>query len=385
MPSQSHDRSKPPSAKEASSITQNGPPVDAPPSGGESPSSTGSLSIVGAAILLLRHRRLFLLLPLLSALATASFHLFSGPTYRSHSSFTAQTASGNRGGNISAVAAQFGINLASGGGGESAGFYTKLLRSRELLRAAVLTAYPVSTDNISGLAARRNLIAIWGVEGSSEESRIIRAMAHLSEHITTSVDNESGLISLIVRDKDPDLAMHLNRRLLQLLNEFNLQRRQSQARMEREFVEQRLGEARAELTVAEEKMRVFLEQNRSYASSAQLSFEAARLEREVALRQQVFTTLAQAYEQARIEEVRDSPVVTLVERPEGSVRLASPPVLSNVGIGLLFGVIAALLWVAFEAYLGRQRELRPIEYRELLALIRQGGRPPREESLPCEE
>ena len=46
-----------------------------------------------------------------------------------------------------------------------------------------------------------------------------------------------------------------------------------------------------------------------------LAFQHDGLLREVALRQSVLTTLVQAYEQARVSEVRDTPVITVLQSP----------------------------------------------------------------------
>jgi uncharacterized protein involved in exopolysaccharide biosynthesis len=54
-------------------------------------------------------------------------------------------------------------------------------------------------------------------------------------------------------------------------------------------------------------MQAFLQANRQWANSPDLTFQHDRLERDIALRQQVYTTLVQSFEQARISEVRDTP------------------------------------------------------------------------------
>src|SRR5690606_31231281 len=104
----------------------------------------------------------------------------------------------------------------------------------------------------------------------------------------------------------PELSELLNRELLNLVGEYNMQRRQSNAAAERSFVEARLEESRHELVGAESDLKSFMEQNRRFDEAPQLRLEAARLQRRVDLRQQVYASLAQAYEQARIEEVRNT-------------------------------------------------------------------------------
>ncbi len=45
-------------------------------------------------------------------------------------------------------------------------------------------------------------------------------------------------------------------------------------------------------------------------------FEHDRLERPVSMRQELVTAMAQAYEQARVDEVRNTPVITVIDQPE---------------------------------------------------------------------
>ena len=104
--------------------------------------------------------------------------------------------------------------------------------------------------------------------------------------------------------------------MLDLLDSFNLETRQPQAASERRFVEERLGQAKDELLDAEDRLLTFLNQNREFQNSSQLSFEHDRLLREVRLRQDVVTSLTESHEQARIEEVRNTPVITIVQAPE---------------------------------------------------------------------
>jgi uncharacterized protein involved in exopolysaccharide biosynthesis len=99
---------------------------------------------------------------------------------------------------------------------------------------------------------------------------------------------------------------------VELLNEFNLETRQSQALEEGRFVSARMAEAQEELREAEEALKTFLQQNRQFRNSPELVFEHDRLQRQVAMRQEIFTSLAQSHEQSRIDAVRDTPVITVI-------------------------------------------------------------------------
>jgi uncharacterized protein involved in exopolysaccharide biosynthesis len=126
-------------------------------------------------------------------------------------------------------------------------------------------------------------------------------------------------------------------RLLDGLNHFNRITRQSQAREERRFTEARLADAQASLRAAEDALQRFLEGNRQFSASAALKFQQDRLQREVQLQQQVVTSLAQQYEENRIREVRDTPVITVIDPPV----LAARPDARLRGLILVLGTMAA--------------------------------------------
>jgi uncharacterized protein involved in exopolysaccharide biosynthesis len=104
--------------------------------------------------------------------------------------------------------------------------------------------------------------------------------------------------------------------MLRLVSEFNLNRRQTKAGADRRFVETRVRESLDSLRGAEAALEAFLQRNREYRNSPQLVFAYDRLDREVRMRQQLYTTLIQSYESARIDEVRNTPVITVMEAPD---------------------------------------------------------------------
>ncbi|HEX5830509.1 MAG TPA: hypothetical protein VFY16_05970, partial [Gemmatimonadaceae bacterium] len=108
---------------------------------------------------------------------------------------------------------------------------------------------------------------------------------------------------------------------------------------------------RAELRAAEDRLQAFLQRNRVYRSSPELVFEFERLDREASVRQQLVASLTQAYEQAKIDEVRDTPVITMVERPEIPVRADRRLLLQKALLGLAVGVVLGILLVLLRHYL----------------------------------
>lgn len=319
----------------------------------------GEITPLTVANFALRHRRLLLGLPVAAFAVSILLSYLLGVGYASRSSFMPQPrdATGSR---ISALAAQFALFGGGGSGSsESVEFYAQLLRSRELLTQAVLSRYSTPGDGADSL--RGTLVELWQVRGADSAARARAAAERLDHQLSISTSREASTVTMVARAETPELAVQINRRLLQLVSEFNSQKRRSRAVAEREFTAARLREAQQELDVVEVMQRRFLEQNREYTASPQLRFEAARLERRVSLRQEVYQSLAQSYEQVRIEEVRDTPVITVVDRPEFFIHRARSRLTDAIVWGLLASILALVATLTWE-YLERERRLAGAEY-----------------------
>jgi uncharacterized protein involved in exopolysaccharide biosynthesis len=278
----------------------------------ESPVSE-DISLLVLARLLLRHWRvLFGAAIVICALVTV-LTLLQSRTYTSTAVFMPQAAEENTISRLSGIAAQFGFRFPTEDAGSSAAFYANLLRSRNVLRDVVLTSYTVEVD---GRSAPRTLVQLLRIDGDSPEARRDAAVRSIRKNIRVAIDRETGLVTLDVTTNRASLSAQVAQRMIQLVSAFNMQTRRTRAGAERRFVEERVGEARDSLRLAEDRLQAFLQRNRDYRNSPQLSFEFERLQRGVTMQQQLFTTLMQGYEQARIDEVRNTPVITLVEPPD---------------------------------------------------------------------
>ena len=254
---------------------------------------------------------------------------------------------------------------------ESPEFYVALLRSGEIRRSAVRSTYRLLDETEPDTTwTTGDLVELFDIRGRSEAGRLEGAVEQLGRRISVGTSPETGVVRLSVQTKWPELSVQIADRLLELVNEFNLQTRQSQANAEREFVTQRLVEARADLVVAEEGLQTFLQSNRRIENSPQLGFERDRLQRVVTLRQEVVISLAQALEQAKIEEVRNTPVITIVEEPYPPARPDRRRLimkgLVSLALGLFLSIVAAFAIEFMAASRDRDPE-RYAEFRQLTA------------------
>jgi uncharacterized protein involved in exopolysaccharide biosynthesis len=131
--------------------------------------------------------------------------------------------------------------------------------------------------------------------------------------------------------------------ILTQVNSYNVARQQAQATLERTFIEKRLVETRATLTRAEDQLRTFRDFNRDAGRSPSLRLEGNRLDREVTMRQSLYTSLSQAYEQSRIEEVRDTPAISVIEHPTLPTSADTSYGLRNTLLGAIGGMFLGII------------------------------------------
>lgn len=310
----------------------------------ERPQEEVSLWTIATAVV--RRPQVVLLTPIVVVLAMTLPVFLQGRTYTSMASFT---SAGRRSASpISGLAAQFGVSVPPTDGGQSPSFYVDLARSSTILRAVAAQPLDVRTDTGR---ARGSLAAMWNIQAGTPAEREELVVRRLRGVVHASVAQKSGVVTVEVRTQYPDLSLHIATNLLDQIHAFNLASRQSIAAAERRFTQSRLVEAQQELRGSENRLQDFMLRNRDYRSSPDLVLEYDRRMREVVMHQQLYTTLAQALDQAQIEEVRNTPVIQVVERPvraafpdgRGIMRRATLGGFAGVFLGVVLAVIAQLV------------------------------------------
>jgi uncharacterized protein involved in exopolysaccharide biosynthesis len=188
------------------------------------------------------------------------------------------------------------------------------------------------------------------VLGKDIDERVDGAANRLDHRLAVNLSRETGIIDFSVKAEDTELARQLAQRLLAEVNEFNLRRRQSTAAAERTFVEARLKEASDSLAESEGRLERFLSENREYMSAPSLRFQYERLQRRVLTRQQEISQLTDGAVRARLDEVRNTPVITVIQEPWSSPAGPRFSVLRLILCAVAGGIAGAVL--AMLAYTG---------------------------------
>ena len=332
------------------------PPLTSP---GLAPLPIEEFSIVELRRGVARRWSWLLLAPVLAALLGAAAAAVWPKTWTATTTFVPEQALGSNSAGILGALGGLGSLLGDAGGGASAlarlkdgpstEFFADVLTSTELLSETLRTPF----RDPETPAVQRPLLDLIDVSGATPERRFGNGLRKLERKILVNISRKSSIVNLSVTLRDPALSAAVANRMLALLNRFNLERRQRSSTEQRRFAENRLATARIELDSAERSKQAFLESNRNYYESPRLMAVFDQLDRSLIVKEGILIGLTKTYEESRIAEVRDTPLLTVVDVATPPDRPVQRPLLWG-GIASGAGAILGLVGVVFAALSDRQ-------------------------------
>jgi len=244
---------------------------------------------------------------------------------------TGQQLSLGGGGGLAGLASQLGFG--AGLGNTNPQFYESLLKTRSLREHVLGARYPLGPNG-----ELQSLEQYWSHAEQPTPRDHLRSLKKLESHMETNATPRITQVSFKIEGPSKQVAKLMADTTLAALNELVIQVRRKHATAEREFLEERWHEMADSLALHEEALRHFYERNQVLTAPA-LRFEEARLRREIDRFQGIYTQLGSQVEQARIQEVRDTPALTVVDAPTEPVKKSSPH-------GSVWGLTAAILGAA---------------------------------------
>jgi uncharacterized protein involved in exopolysaccharide biosynthesis len=238
----------------------------------------------------------------------------------------------------SGLAGLIGSQLAAlplGGSQSSPQLLADLLTTDAVLRHVVNATFPWAGQ-------AQTLVTIYGLASKPRpELRDYLATKTLHKAIAVDVDIRTGIVRFDVEAYTPELALAVAETTLAALNEANVALRKRRGGAERAFTAQRSADARLLLAAAESSLALFNQANRNVQTSATLQLEQARLRRNVDMAQQLFLQLRLQEEQAALQELRNTPAISVIDPPVLPARRSWPNRPLGVFTGLVIGLIVA--------------------------------------------
>lgn len=317
-------------------------------------SDWNSLSVFTLGALVLESRKVFIVYALVGAAICFAVASLAGPYYTATANFVLESGNDSDLPSIMGLAGQFGIQVGRGASSTpSPDLYTTLARSSVVLDAIGDERFPTTSASDSRLHMK-SLAELLKVKDRDAVRRRERTIERLQELVGASYNRRTGVITLTVRTRWRTVSMAVAQRILERLNDFNLRTRQTRAKAERKFAEHTANEARGRLRSAEDQLTKFSIRNRIVRESPILILEYERMQREIAIRQQLLISIEQSLEKARLREVQDTPAITVLQPP---IALSIPDPRKRIKysiIGALLGLMLSAVVLPTQAMFRRR-------------------------------
>ena len=235
------------------------------------------------------------------------------------------------------IMSDFGINTGDFLNEKPSFYIPDIVNSRILKKAVINNQWKtMGYDSI-------NLITYWGIDDSTKFSlgKIIKkitgkkstsnlearymnvAINKLNKQIIVEKE-ESGLIVISVLMEEPELAADLANYIASYIKTYVSDITISHSSKHRKFIEERVKYAKKDLADSEDELKEFSENNPYAIDTPELQLDRGRLIRNMEVNQQVYITLRQQYEMARINELKEIPVINVLDYGEASSDKAKP-------------------------------------------------------------
>lgn len=244
-------------------------------------------------------------------------------------------------GGLGDLAALAGISV-GGGGDAPTEIYQYLITTESILLPVAYKKYPAPKD-LDFTRDSINLFEYYEIEVddtakyTTEEIRRlkqIKVVEELSEKVATSLEKKTKILDLSVETYNSHLSSLVANEIIKSLDDYVVNRRKSNAQQNRIYLEKRTSQVKDSLTVIEDILANFRDRNRVVVSP-NLILEQGRLMRALEIQQGIYVELTKQLELAKMQEIKDTPVISIREQAKESV-LKSGPVRSKLVLIALF-------------------------------------------------
>ena len=259
---------------------------------------------------------------------------YTQPVYES----TAKIMASSGGSQAAGIAAQFGINLGTKQS-EPEWVYPEIIKSRTLARAMLKRKF--DTEKFGPQKPLLQILTFGDEEPTVGLDTLIKA--GINGFISMiGIQQNGSFYDLTISAPEPVFARDVAIALIEELDAHQREYNKAKTSETRQFIEERIIDTRKELEAAEEALRDFTNRNRRIEKSPALQLERQRLAREVSVLIGVFTILKQQLETAKIEEVKESDYVIVLDPPEAALSPSSPRKKQTVWLAIILGMFLGL-------------------------------------------
>ncbi|MDP2364113.1 MAG: Wzz/FepE/Etk N-terminal domain-containing protein [Ignavibacteria bacterium] len=228
--------------------------------------------------------------------------------------------------------------------------YQNLIFSESVLQNVIYAKY--KTDKFSNSV---DLIKYFELDKSDDNSDIGKRKEFLQLYkmlqtniISTDVDRMTRILNVKVTMPEAKLSSDVANKIVESLDLYIRTQRKSYATEQSYYIAKRTAQIKDSLVNAENALKIFREQNRITSQSPNLLLEQGRLMRNMEILQTVFIELTKQLEIAKIDEIKDAPVVNVKEFTKNPVIKAGPRRASSLITIMFFSFLITSLYFLFK-------------------------------------
>ena len=250
---------------------------------------------------------------------------------------------------ISQLAALAGVRVGEGAPTE---IYQNLITSESVLEKVIYNKY-----NTKKYDTPVDLIQYFLDDDTlrySKRRNFLRIYKALTENIIkTNLERLTRILTVTVTMPESKLSADVVNKIGESLDQFVQTKRKTYASEQRYYLEKRALQLKDSLSLAEDRLRIFREQNRVTLQSPKLLLEQARLMRDVEILNTVYIELNKQLEIAKIDDIKETPIVNVREWAKDPVVKAGPARVKTIFIFMLFSIIISSLYYIFRPMITR--------------------------------
>tara|TARA_Y100000768_G_C23990153_1_gene691889 strand:- start:2178 stop:3629 length:1452 start_codon:yes stop_codon:yes gene_type:complete len=255
-------------------------------------------------------------------------------------------------GGLSGIASQFGVNIPTTNEIDlsSPSLYPELLRSRTF--AEIILEKEFYTKKFGKKLPLLNILT-YG-EGDPEfgyDTLITEAAGILNgEYLKFDKDLKRPTSKIVVTAYEPEFAKNLADTVLVELEALNRRYKEQQLSQKTIFIENRISTVTKDLKLIEVALKDFNDKNRQI-SSPSLQLELDRIERDLDVQKNIYLTLKQQLELAKIEEIQGASLMQILDPPQVSMYPSNKNLLVSIFLSGVFGLFLGLVAAFIRSYL----------------------------------
>jgi uncharacterized protein involved in exopolysaccharide biosynthesis len=301
----------------------------------EEPSSRPGLDPAEMLGIIWAKRKIVLILSFGVALVTLGILFLFPNYYRAVSTILPETERSKLSGlgQFADVAQLAGVNLP---GSEIARLYPSIVNSETVLQNVLETKYETKR-----FPTPVNLIEYFQLNEGTPQKDLDEGLKRLRGLMTTSYETRTGIVTLTLDMREPQLSADVLNAVVAELDHFMRWKKITNASEQRKWIETRLKQVDQDLRNSEEQLKDFREKNRRVLDSPELLLQQQRLDRAVEINSTLFVELKKQYELAKIEEIKNIPIVNVLDPARAPVRKAGPKRATNTVLMFLLTLVGA--------------------------------------------